>query len=581
MRVIEYASPAAAASPKPNHRPASALISTVLLDTMKTSDQSRVYVALSEGAANRVANAIRCLDPELGIVVLPPWDCLPYDRVPPSRQSMGRRMDALRVWSQPSSKKRLLITSLDALLQRIPPSQIVQNSWFELAVGQMFDQSAFSRFVLRTGYIEEGIVDEPGELAFRDDVIDIFPAGAYVPMRIVLAEDGTVAELRSYDPLTQRTTNTVDAMVFGPASEAIVAEADLEGDAPRPEATERRLFQLYGDMQTVFDVMGDVEVALEDGVDERLSSYLDIIEEARQARQRFDRQDKDEAHSLYLGQVAWIGAISTVHRFDLDLNETRPLPRFTESANPRRALLDFANGEKRSGRTVVLAGNGQTFDGLIRRLERETETTFQPIGTWKEVEAATPGALLKLTCALDRGFATAGLAVVTVKDVLGELVDETDMTARLAEPDLMLGDVVVHEDHGISVLKAMETVTVEGVIRDAARLEYRDDASLLVPMDEFGKLWRYGSEPEAVTLDRLHTEAWLKRRAVIDRDIRAAARHLVRLAKERQDAEAEAFVPPRTEFAKFIRRFPYAETAHQAAAIEAVLQDLADRKSVV
>jgi transcription-repair coupling factor (superfamily II helicase) len=484
-------------------------------------------------------------------------------------------MDALRVWSQPVSNNRLLITSLDALLQHIPPSCVIQDSWFELAVGEVFDRSAFASFVRRTGYIEEGIVDEPGELAFRGDVIDIFPAGASVPMRIVLAEEGTVAELRSYDPLTQRTTSHVDLMVFGPASEAIVAEADLDDDKPLPEVSERRLLELYGDMQTVFDLMGDVEVAFEDGADERLTSYLDIIDEARQARQRFADLDEMGASSLYLGRSVWTSAVSAFPRFEIDPEESRPLPRFSESANPRRALLDFVNREKSSARTVVIAGNGQIFDGLIRRLERETKTIVQPIGGWKEVEAATPGALLKVTGNLAGGFATARLAVITVKDVLGELAGAIDVTVRLAEPDLMLGDVVVHEDHGIGVLKGMETVIVEGAVCDAARLEYRDAASLLVPMSEFGKLWRYGSEPRAVTLDRLQTEAWSKRRDLIDKDIRAAARHLVRLAKERQDAVAEAFVPPRAEFAKFVRRFPYAETVHQAAAIEAVLEDLA------
>lgn len=484
-------------------------------------------------------------------------------------------MDALRVWSRPSPKKRLLITSLDVLLQRIPPARIIQNSWFELAVGKAFDERNFAGFARCTGYIKEGIVDEPGEVAYRDDVIDIFPAGASAPMRIFLARDGTVAELRSYDALTQRTTSTVNAMEFGPASEAIVAEADLDDDALLPEVSERCLFKLYDDMQTVFDVMGDVDLTMEDGAEDRLSNYLDFIDEARHARQRFDGKNCDGPHSLYLDQSAWSAAVNSFRLFEFHLDNTRPLPRFVDCANPRRSLIHFVNDEKRSGRTVVLAGKGQAFNALIRRLEREIKMDFQSIGAWTGIKNAPAGALLKLGCALDSGFATERLAVITVKDVLGESAVAGDITVQLAEPELMLDDVVVHEDHGVAVLRSMETISVEGAMCDAARLEYRDETSLLVPMEEFDKIWRYGSEPDAVTLDRLHTDAWIKRRATIERDIRVAAHHLMRIAKERRDARAETFVPRLTEFSKFARRFPYAETVHQAAAIEAVLEDLA------
>lgn len=488
---------------------------------------------------------------------------------------MGRRMDALRIWSEPSESPKLLITSLDALLQRIPPAPIVQNNLFKLEVGGAFDRQSFERFVRRTGYIEEGIVDEPGELAFRDDVIDIFPAGASTPMRIVLAEDLKVAELRTYDPTTQRTTSTVEVMVVGPASEAIAEDGEFDDQKPQPEVSEQRLIQLYGNMPTVFDMVGDIEVTFEDGAEERLSSYLDIIQDGRQARRHFDGEFVERAHSLYLGRSTWAGAVERIDGFDLVLQDTRALPKFSDDLNPRRAFIDYVKSEKRAGRTVVFAGGGQLFDGLKRRLERETETNCRPISGWKECHAVEPGALLTLDRALDSGFALATITMATLKDVLGNRAETANIAADLAEPQLQLGDVVVHEEHGIGILKCLESVTVDGVTRDAARLEYSDGASLLVPIDEFGKLWRYGSAPEAVTLDRLHTQAWSKRRAVIDKDIRVAARHLLKLAKARQEVEAERFVPRRAEYAKFVRRFPYAMTTDQAAAIEAVLKDLA------
>lgn len=559
---------------QPLHRPPAGLVAAKLIDAVQASDRSLVYIALGEGAASKIVEAIRCWDPAVELVVFPPWDCLPFDRVPPSRHSMGRRMDALRVWLQPSLKARLLITSLDAVLQRVAPLQIIESSWYELGVGERFDRPAFESFARRTGYVEDGLVDEPGELAFRDDVIDIFPAGASVPMRIAVSKEGTVSELRSYDPSSQRTTSTVQKMVFGPASEAILADGDQSDGIFQSDISECRLFQLYGSMQTVFDVLGRTDIAFADGADEKLNGYFELIADARQARRRTGSQDADERSSLYLGPAAWSRIIGAIPSFVLDLGHAAPLPRFADRANARRSVVDFATAQMQSGQTVVLAGTGREFDGLCRRLERETGKKLVTINGWVDARAAKPGSLLKIACALDQGFVAGGVALITANDILGELTGVADVTTRLLEPELRLGDVVVHEDHGIGVLKDLESVDVDGLARDTARLCYRDGASVLVPMDEFGKLWRYGSEPDAVTLDRLHTEAWSKRQVDIGKDIRVAARQMLRLARERREAEAVTFVPAREVYAMFARRFPYSETRHQTAAIDAVLQDL-------
>ena len=561
-------------APRQMSKPPASSIAACLINEIQNSDRPLVYVALGETAADKIARAVRCLDPELELIHLPPWDCLPYDRVPPSRQSMGRRMDALRDFVKPSAKARLLVTSLDAVLQRVPPLPIIENSWFEVAIGDVFDRAAFESFVRCTGYMEDGIVDEPGELAFRDDVVDIFPAGASIPMRIVLAENGTIAELRSYDPLTQRTTNIAQTMVFGPASEAVVPEG-INSDMQQSDISEHGLLQLYETMPTVFDVMGNAAIAFAEGTGERLDSYLDIIDDARQARRRFDGQEANARYSLYLGRSAWNRAVDDLPSFNLDLASAEKLPPFLEFSNPRKAFIDFATSKARSGHTVLLAGSGQAFNSLCRRLERETEAQITAVERWRDVEARNPGSFLKMACALDQGFVAQARVVVSVNDIVGNLVEATDFTTQLCEPELQLGDVIVHEDHGIGVLDKLERVTVDAITRDAARLRYRDGASILVAMDEFGKLWRYGSHAEAVTLDRLQTEAWSKRRAAIDKDIRRAARHMLRLAKERKDVEAKAFIPPPADYAKFVRRFPYSETGHQAAAIEAVLADLA------
>jgi transcription-repair coupling factor (superfamily II helicase) len=93
-------------------------------------------------------------------------------------------------------------------------------------------------------------------------------------------------------------------------------------------------------------------------------------------------------------------------------------------------------------------------------------------------------------------------------------------------------------------------------------------------VEEFGKIWRYGAEPDVVTLDRLHTTAWEKRRAQLSADIDRTAEHLVALARARAQTRGHVIDPPKTGYARLAARFPYPETPDQAAAIDAVLTEM-------
>lgn len=567
MRVSEYSSFTIPVVPPVEI--STSLIAAKLVETAHLDQSPHVFIALTDGAAERIANAAKCLGPSIDVTMLPTWDCLPYDRVAPSKQVMGRRMDALRVWQQPSLRPKLLVTSLGAAVQPVPPLAVILDSEMTLSLGQQLDRDGFRAFALKTGYLEEAIADEPGELVFRDDVIDIFPAGSSAPMRIVLDGDDRIEELRFYDPKSQRTTDTADQMTFGPASE-LISETSIAADG-RAVSVEQQMLQAYGRMQTLFDVIANCSICVQEGWDIKLNELLATIQDAIDARAQASSGTRREVDPFYLDKDRFAAETARFDRFAIDYSNVSPL-RGIEGRNRRKALIDFVEQQKNAEQTVVLAGSGNAMEGILRALAEVSGLT--EVDDWKACLSAPVGSVLTLDCRLDRGFAVGDICVVTTADILGEVSKEVDTSSFLKEPQVQLGDVVVHEDHGVGILKALETVQLEGIGQDAARLVYRDGASILVPMPEFGKLWRYGSSHEGVTLDRLHTEAWAKRRAAIDKDIGIAARHLRRLAKVRREIVAEVFAPPQKAYAEFVRRFPYSETAHQSSAIRAVLQDL-------
>jgi transcription-repair coupling factor (superfamily II helicase) len=163
-----------------------------------------IYVAEGERRAEQLSLLLRGLAPDLEVLLLPPWDCLPYDTASPSREVMGQRMSVLRRMLQPSEAPRLLVTSAAAIVQRVPPREICKEAFYNLRAGEAFSQDALETYLDRAGYVLDERVDEPGEAAIRGQVIDIFPANRLLPYRA--EHDGqTIVAIRSYDPVSQRT----------------------------------------------------------------------------------------------------------------------------------------------------------------------------------------------------------------------------------------------------------------------------------------------------------------------------------------------------------------------------------------
>jgi transcription-repair coupling factor (superfamily II helicase) len=576
--------PAAAAPPEPlraaeeNPQPPTAWIADQLSTAAGQADKPLLYVASSERRADEIGRALRQFASHVEVLVLPPWDCLPYDRASPSREAMGRRMAVLARLAEAAAGPRVLVASAEALLQRVPPNKALKDAFLCVRTGEPLSREALEAFARRTGYVTDDRIDEPGEIAVLGEVIDIFPAAAEAPFRFSLDEGDVVAAIRRYDPLTQRTEEDIAEVLLGPASEAILDEA-----TERTPGIEHRTPALYGKMQTVFALLGEAACLVDAKVARRVGDLTEQIVEAWEAHQGLAETGDEPLpapEGLYLTGKQFERALTKLGRQELGHSAVVRVPRFALERNPGRAFSDYVQAKLDGGARVVLAGLPHELRPLARAIQRGAGRTPDAADGWAAVRSSPPRALLALHADLEAGFedTEAGLVVVTASDVLGGRIAArggTSAESLLADPDLRVGDVVIHEDHGLGLLQALETVEVAGEKRDAVRLEYHGGAGLLVPVEEFGKLWRYSGEAEAVSLDRLHTDAWAKRRVELSADIDRTAEHLVAVAKARAESHGEVLEPPRAAYARFAARFPYPETPDQAAAIEAVLSDLA------
>ena len=560
-----------AASRKP---PCAGVAAALLREIDGSTTGATLFLATSERRADEIALALAALcDPATTeVILLPPWDCLPYDRASPSREIMGRRMAALARMDTAPDRRRIVVSSPDAILQRVAPAEAAAVV-FNLAVGAPLDQAALRAFARSAGYDEDERVDEPGEIAFLGEVIDIFPAAGPWPVRLVCDTDNRLVELKRFDPVTQRSEEALERLSLEPASERVIGDDDqrLEGEV-------HDLASHYTALRAPFDTLGEAEVLAEPGVDDRCRQFADQVADAHRTALSFadaDRAAPPSPDRLYLTAEE----LPSLRTIDDALAGIRPVPAFARAPRPGASLRAFLDAQREAGRRLVFAALDHERRALARTLKRQTDAAPVSVTRWAEVLAQPPGTWVHLEADFDAGFEddAQSVVVLTPSDIAGgRLARRRPGTAELlSEPELRVGDVVIHEDHGLGVLEALERVTTDGVDRDVLRLGYHGGASVLAPVEDVGRIWRYSSEPAAVTLDRLNGKAWPKRRAEVSAQVDATAQRLVELARTREASDAPALVPPKAALARFVARFPFAESVDQAQAIDATLADLA------
>jgi transcription-repair coupling factor (superfamily II helicase) len=473
-----------------------------------------VVVTAGSRRAVGLAAAMAQAAPQLEVLLLPAWDCLPGDGSGPAPSFVGRRAETLLQLARPMPRGgRLLIVPARAVLQVLPRPELMAELWGELSEGEPFAAEPWRDAIERAGYVLDERVDEPGEVALRSETLEVYAATAEMPVRCELA-DGIITILRRYDPATQRSIEDIGQLALAPASELPLDDATIEqlvgiagAHGADPEATRDALAQtsgrrlastflpLFEDCSTdLFELWPIKRWIIEDGVEQRLEAHRGLIDEALE----LDTADGTQSSPL-----------ATLYRL-------------------AQARLLLPEARWRAG---------------LERCDVD------------RLPAANP--------ALRRqGAASENSATVVPSPV-----------QLLAPSELRPGDYAVHLRHGRGRIVGLESVEAEGRAQDVLAMDYAGDRRILVPVAELDQVWRQAGPAAELRLDVPESETWQERRANFEAEVTRAARLLVRQAKARQRQTAPAIATD-ARLEAFVRRFGFEETEGQLRAIEAVLDDL-------
>jgi transcription-repair coupling factor (superfamily II helicase) len=310
-----------------------AVIGDLLADS---GGETWLHVCRDDGRMARFAAALAFFHPGLNTLSFPAWDCLPYDRVSPNSEITSRRIDTLtRLAGGAETKPLVVLTTVNALVQRVPPRKLFDGRVLALGPGGHIPLDRLQSFFRNNGYIRTDTVREPGEFAVRGGIVDLYPAGAAQPIRLDFFGD-SLESLRSFDPLTQRSTGTLDGFVLRPVSEVLLDDAAIHrfrsryreqfgaggGDDPLYESVsagrrhagmEHWLPLYYETLETLFDYLPQAAVSFDYQTDEARGHRLESIADFYAARQSLSSAPRSTAplyrpvrpEQLFLDETEW------------------------------------------------------------------------------------------------------------------------------------------------------------------------------------------------------------------------------------------------------------------------------------
>ena len=600
----------------------------VMADLARASSGRAVFIAPDDAAMRGVVDAATFFAPELEVIEFPAWDSLPYDRASPALSISAKRLAALHRLQAGKAKAQLVVTTANAVLQRVLTPFRIRESVREFKPGAEIGRESLGALLQRQGYGRTDTVIDKGEYAVRGSIVDIFPSGMDEALRLDFFGD-ELESLRTFDPNTQMSTGRLDSHLLLPASEALLDDDSIKRFRSRyremfgANATQDPLYEavsegrrlagmehwlpLFEDkLATLFDHLGKDDLVVIDqaalaAADERVKDISDYHDQRKaitgQAKGNYRPLAPD---ALYLSDSEFREALAAApaHRataFDepesdgvvgFGFRSGRDFaPERARGDNVYPVLAEHLAKLAKDGKRPLLAAYSKGSRSRIASILEEAGTPVQLAETWQEaLGLSAKGKPAAMILPVEASFANDEMELLTEQDILGDRLvrrkkKRKDADAFLAELQaLSVGDLIVHTEHGIGKYLGLEPIAVGKSKHDCVQLEYKGGDKLFIPVENIDVLSRYGSSEEAVMLDRLGGEAWQKRRARLKERIREIAGELMQVAAQRALKKAPVLEVEDGSYNQFLDRFPWEETDDQERAIEDVLRDLESGK---
>ena len=594
-----------------------------LIEEMKRMRTSFLHICTDYNRLLSLKNAINFFKPNLPTLTFPAWDCVPYDRISPNSNIISQRITTLSELSVGLSKDALILTTVNAVTQKVPPIQFFRKSFFKIRVGESIPMEKLKIHLVEIGYEQASSVMQKCEFAMRGGIIDIFPANEDNPVRLDFFGD-TIDQIKIFDPITQLTIDHTKNITLVPANEILLNKVSIQNfrreyrltlgalgaSDPVYEAIsagraylgfEHWLPLFHTELHTFVDYLPGIPVSIDSRVEIEIEKRWEFIKEQYQNRV-YSSDKTDNVHStynplnpefLYIKPERWpsllskrdIYSISALQAFPgqkVKNFKVHPGRNFAPERQQKSGILfkELALHIRKKllqGPVIIATYSLGSRDRIRGMLNDNGLQEIKLIDDFTAV-SKTQSVLALAVLPIENGFESADLTVISEQDILGDRLIRSSrkikkpLSAITDLSALSLGDYVVHIEHGLGKYVGLESIETLGVCREYLNLEYDGGDKLLIPVENLEVLTKYGQDTGV--LDRLGSSSWQGKKARLKKRLLVVAEKLIGLAAERALKSGTVFRPPDIIWDEFCSRFPYQETDDQINAINDVLGDL-------
>lgn len=568
----------------------------------RTEDEIVVVATPTGMMAGQLRDDLLAFLSERDVALFPAWETLPFERVSPNCETMGKRLEVL--WRIKHDRPKIIVTGVRALLQHLS-NTVVEP--LEIAPKSQLDTEELVATLAKFGYRREEIVEHRGEFARRGSIIDVFPSTADTPIRIDLWGD-EVDRLTTFNVNDQRSTDDLTSVRIFPAREVIINEAvakkaqGLIAKEPWGQENWDRISQsmTFDGMESWLPWVATDDEVLTDVCSQSSPMHIVLIE---------PRRMRDRARDLIAEEDDLARALAST--WSRDPEQTYPrlhseIDAFLENTSAKSIISLSPVADSPTSSTIVSSTWGQATgdtEALASRILRLVTKKFRVV-----IAADTPSSAQRFNEVLtlegitvrspqqdSSSVASPGVSIVVtplhsgciLNDHELAIITESDLTGRrrthrhVKPPkrssssifeDLKPGDYVVHQVHGVGKYLGMAKQSMGGVERDYLHLQY-NNGNLYVPTDHIDAIRQYigGDKP---TLNRMGGSDFARAKSRVRSAVREIAQELVVLYQRRVSAVGHAFSSDTAWQDEMEAAFPFVETPDQRIAITDTKADM-------
>lgn len=532
-----------------------------------------------------------CFFPLPSVIDFPAWETLPGEEIAPSPDLVGKRLQVLHTLMH-NSGPHVILAPLQAVLQKLPPKEQLKPLSKVWKKGASFSFETLPQLFNDLGYHRAPVVSDKGEYALRGGIVDIFPVSSPDPYRIEFFGD-EIDQIRTFDPVSQKSIHKVDEFVLSPASELSLLQKDQQLCSLLDYLSPNTLI-IFDDLLAIEDRWVALK-SLPSAKSPIFSSFEEFLKQTASLHQHFWAPQpveelsevqitKKVGRAFYSGKAPLqplsfqaLGQKFTAQRW---LHPFIPISDFFSLTENKAAATQeeilYALQRHPSLEVHFLSSTEAEKNAFIEKLK--TEKIAIPQNTHHSLGYLSSGFALQ-----DAGFALIPLAELNHRLKPRRQKWRTTYHAPASEfHELVSGDVVVHFHNGIAKYLGIEKRPNHvGAPTEFMVLEYSGGSKLFVPVSQSHLVSRYiGVKEEIPTLSQLGSNRWMKTRTAAQQAIIGYADQLLRMYAERAVHGGFLFPQDSLEMQLFENDFPFIPTEDQLNAVATIKEDMQSTKAM-